>query len=185
MSWAADGSLLFSNSDRLLKLEASGKNQTQLLADPAALIYFFSSCGANYVVFSWFSHGGVSSSNVWRINADGSSPLKLTEGKSDIFPVCSPDQKWVYYFGVGRGIYRVPLDGSSKSEAIFSIPQGYISRGQMSVSPDGKTIATVIEQADQPNIRLHCLNSDCRVRREYSMPTIINGACSLLPMGSL
>jgi Tol biopolymer transport system component len=62
------------------------------------------------------------------------------------FPVCSPDQKWVYYIDwVGKQISRVPLDGSGRPEAIFPIPH---FAGELTVSPDGKTLATSMEAQD-------------------------------------
>ena len=160
LSWVADGNLLVSNTGRLLKLGADGKSQTQLLADSRALIVAPSSCGTNYLVLSWAFHGGTKQS-IWRTNADGSSPLKLTDGKSDAFPVCSPDQKWVYYSDwVGGHIYRVPLDGSGKTEAISGIPQGYIPMGGLSVSPDGKSLATAVAKtAEAVKIALFDLGS--------------------------
>jgi Tol biopolymer transport system component len=115
------------------------------LADSSALIVTPSSCGAKYVVLSWAFHGGRNSQSIWRTNADGFSPVKLTDGKSDASPVCSPDQKWVYYsHWLDGSIYRVPLDGSGKTEATAGIPEGYISLGGLSVSPDGKTLATAV-----------------------------------------
>jgi len=145
LNWGADGSLLVSNTGRLLKLGSEGKNQTQLLADPNAIIVTPSLCGANYLILSWEFHGGTNSQSIWRTNADGSGPVKLTDGKADAFPVCSPDQKWVYYSHWLDGhIYRVPLDGSGKAEAITGLPEGYISLGGLSVSPDGRTLATAV-----------------------------------------
>lgn len=145
LSWDADGNLLLSNTGRLLKLGTEEKSQAQLLADPSALIITPSSCGAKYVVLSWEFHGGTKAQSIWRTNADGSSPLKLTDGRADAFPVCSPDQKWVYYsHWVDGQIFRVPLDGSGKSEAILGIPRGYIPLGELSVSPDGNSLATVV-----------------------------------------
>ena len=145
LSWGADGNLLVSNTGRLLKLGTGGKSQTQLLADSSGLIVSPSSCGPNYIVLSWEFHGGTNGQSIWRTNADGSSPLKLTEGKSDAFPVCSPGQKWVYYsHWVDGHIYRVPLDGSGKSEAIPGFPEGYIPMGGLSVSPDGRSLATAV-----------------------------------------
>ena len=160
LSWGADGNLLVSNTGRLSKLGSDGKNQTQLLADPTALIVTPSPCGANYVVLSWEFHGGTNSQSIWRTNADGSSPVKLTDGKADAFPVCSPDRKWVYYSRWVDGyIYRVPLDGSGKTEAITGIPEGYISLGGLSLSPDGKTLATAVargqlEKTPEENVRI-------------------------------
>src|SRR5271157_377590 len=151
LSWAADGSLLVSDTVRVLKLGADGKNRAQLLADSSAVIPTASPCGANYLVLTWAGHGSTNSENIWRTNADGSSPLKLTDGWNDTFPVCSPDQKWVYYKDCSENhISRVPLDGSGKPEAIVRLPQNYDIdfgtdvKGGLAVSPDGKSLAALV-----------------------------------------
>ena len=139
-NWTADGNLLATEFGRLSKLGVDGKNQTQLLADSSAAMFGASACGANYFVIDWF-RGDPPSMNIWRTNKDGSSPLKLTNGKADFYPVCSPDSKWVYYLDVvGNSILRVPLDGSGKPEAVMgSIPN--VLAGAGGISPDGKTLA--------------------------------------------
>src|SRR5271157_4857373 len=150
LNWSPDGNLLVSNTGRLFKLGADGKKQTELLSDPSALIVKPSPCGTNYVVLTWTFHGGTNVPGIWRTNADGSSPLKLTDGKYDFFPVCTPDQKWVYYIDfTDNHIYRVPLDGSGKREPV--LPQ-VAAIGGLSVSPDGKTLAAAIsgETAEVP-----------------------------------
>src|SRR5262249_26978532 len=122
LSWSADGNLLVSNNARVLKLGADGKNQTQLLADSSTSIRWLSSCGPNYLVLTWSGHDGTNSQNIWRTNADGSSPLRLTDGKFDGLPICSPDQKWVYYDDfAGLHIRRVPVDGSRKTESVLGV----------------------------------------------------------------
>jgi Tol biopolymer transport system component len=100
-----------------------------------------SACGANYFVIDWF-RGDPPSLNIWRTNTDGSSPLKLTNGKADFSPVCSPDSKWVYYSDpVGNSILRVPLDGSGKPEAVMGSIPNVLNVGPGVISPDGKTLA--------------------------------------------
>ena len=158
LRWGADGNLLVSNTGRLLKMGTDGKNQTQLLADSSAVILAPSSCGTNYLVLEWAFHG-TNSRSIWRTNADGSNPVNLTGGKLDFSPVCSPDQKWVYYLDRGPGhasrVSRVPLDGSGKTEAMFASPEGYFFAlgDRLSVSPDGKTLATSIFRVGQGPVK--------------------------------
>ena len=126
LSWSADSNLLVSSLGGLSRLGVDGKNKTQLLADSSVSILYPSSCGTNYLVLTWARQSGT---NIWRTNADGSSPLKLTDGKLDYSPVCSLDLKWVYYVTFPFGhISRVPLDGSGKAEAIISFPGDYSIR---------------------------------------------------------
>jgi len=141
LSWSADGNLLVGNLGGLSRLGVDGKNKTQLSADSSVSILYPSSCGTNYLVLTGARQSGA---NIWRTNADGSMPLKLTDGKLDYSPVCSLDLKWVYYVSFPFGhISRVPLDGSGKAEAIISFPGDYSIR-QLSISPDGKTLATFV-----------------------------------------
>jgi Tol biopolymer transport system component/tRNA A-37 threonylcarbamoyl transferase component Bud32 len=150
--WNADGNLLVSNMDHLFKLGADGTSQTQFLADSGEFIAQPSSCGTSYSVLTWLHHRGTKTPNVWRVTADGSNPLKLTDGAWDESPVCSPDQKWVYYIDTSRNghISRVPLDGSRRAEAIFELPQGCQlfpdTSDWLDVSPDGNRLAIALSQ---------------------------------------
>jgi len=87
--------------------------------------------------------------NIWRINADGSGTVRLSRGKADGWPICSPDQKWVYYvdFSTQQGIRRVSLDGSQKSEAIAGSSDFHGLRlgGPIDISADGRTLAYAVE----------------------------------------
>jgi len=150
LTWGADGSLLVGNGVRLLKVGADGRNQAQLLSDSAGWIFQPSSCGTNYLVLAWVGHGGTGRWNIWRTSADGSGAVKLTDGKSDRYPVCSPDQKQVYYADIADNhIYRVPLDGPGKTEPVFDVPQDYFLAGELSISPDGKRLATAVERGQE------------------------------------
>jgi len=150
--WNADGNLLVSNMDRLFKLGTDGTSQIQLLVDSGEFIVQPSSCGSRYSVLTWVHHRGAKTPNIWRVTNDGSALLKLTDGAWDESPVCSPDQKWVYYIDPNRGghISRVPLDGSGRPEAIFDIPQDYQlfpeSADWLDVSPDGNRLAIALSE---------------------------------------
>jgi eukaryotic-like serine/threonine-protein kinase len=144
-NWAADGGLLTSDLTQLEHRDASGQNPTQLISDPAAGILSVWQCGA-YIVFPWGFHDNGNSVSIWRINADGSHPVKLADENFDTFPVCSASQNWVYYWQNVQHLARVPLDGSGKSEPIpgSSVANAFLAGRGIGVSPDGKTLAYVI-----------------------------------------
>jgi len=162
LNWSADGKLLASSGARLWLTGTDGKNPTQLLSDPNADISDVTNCGGRYVVFAWRFHEGANF-NIWRINADGSNPVRLTSGQRDRDPICSPDEGWVYYRGTGRGneeIYRVRLDGSTAAESLpgsvnfhgyvlmatLNIPVRSSRTVEMSISSDGKILAYAADQ---------------------------------------
>jgi eukaryotic-like serine/threonine-protein kinase len=64
----------------------------------------------------------------------------------------------VYYVDVFRAdhISRVPLDGSGKTEAIFSFPEDYGAVGgtAVSISPDGKSLATVSGKGTEAAVKI-------------------------------
>ncbi len=148
-NWTSDGDLLTSDYARLVRTDVYGKNPTVLVSDPAAGIFGLSPCGAQNIVFSWGFHGGTNSIGIWRVNADGSHPTQLTDGNSDRFPVCAGN--WAYFFRNVTNIWRVslntPADGPGKAEPVpASAIAGAFQAGRgMGVSPDGKTLAYLVE----------------------------------------
>ena len=116
-NWMADGSLLTSDLTQLTHTDANGQNPSQVVSDPAANILSLSPCGTPFIVFPWAFHDG-NSVGIWRINADGSNPIKLADGRFDTFPVCAANSNWVYYWSGVKELSRVPLNGSGKPEPI-------------------------------------------------------------------
>jgi serine/threonine protein kinase/Tol biopolymer transport system component len=145
-NWTPDGSLLTSDPSQLVRMDANGNNPSQLVSDPAASMLSLSPCGG-YIVFSWEFHDNSNSVSIWRVNADGSHPLRLADTKFDSFPVCAGDHNWVYYFAETKQVWRVPLDGSGKPEPIpgSSVAGGFLTGRGMGISPDGKTLAYGVE----------------------------------------
>jgi serine/threonine protein kinase/Tol biopolymer transport system component len=151
--WTADGNLAFSDFGSLLQIGSDRSAPTHLIGDANAAIVELAGCGSRYLVFSWAFHGGTNSTNIWRMNADGTSPVKLSDGKDDRAPVCSADGKWAYYWDFAlRQLWRVPVDGSGKPEMCPGsvVPKTFPAGTALSASPDGKRLAFVLATVPTP-----------------------------------
>jgi hypothetical protein len=149
-NWAPDGSLVTSDLPRLIRTDPTGKNANVLVSDPNAGILEMSSCGPQYMVFPWGFHAGTNYAGIWRVNADGSHPVQLTNQGDQIMghgPVCAEAQNWAYFFRDLKNIWRVPLDGSGKAEPIAgtAIANGFQTARGMGISPDGRELAYLVE----------------------------------------
>ena len=144
--WLPDGNLVISDYSHLSRMGLEAGRPIQMLADSNAAIVELDSCGSQYLVFSWAFHGGTNWRNIWRANSDGSNPVKLTDGKNDRIPVCSADEKWAYYFDAAMQLWRVPLEGGGKPEAVAggAVPHTVTTGAGLSPSPDGKMLAFVV-----------------------------------------
>jgi eukaryotic-like serine/threonine-protein kinase len=143
-NWTPDGGLLSSDLTQLVRRDANGQNPSQVVSDPAANILSPSACGQS-IVFPWAFHDG-NSVGIWRVNADGSNPVKLADERFDTFPVCSAHSNWVYYWPGVKQLARVSLDGSGKPEPIpgSSVEGAFLAGRGIGISPDGKTLAYVV-----------------------------------------
>jgi Tol biopolymer transport system component len=146
--WTPDGKLLVSDGPTLTRMDPDGRDAVVLLSEPAASISSISACGDRYLVFSWGGHAGVRTSAIWRTNADGSAPTKVTDGPFDTDPLCSADGKSVYYIdrpGISR-IMRVPIDGGKPEQVPgSSIPHQFGIESLVSVAPDGNTLSFAVD----------------------------------------
>ena len=151
--WTGDGNLAFSDSSYALRTGSDRSAPIQLVGDANAAIVELAGCGSRYLVFSWAFHGGTNSTNIWRANADGASPVKLSDGKDDRAPVCSADEKWVYYWNSElQQLWRVPLDGSGKPEMFpgSTVPRTLPEGTALSPSRDGKLLAFLLATMPTP-----------------------------------
>jgi Tol biopolymer transport system component len=144
-NWTSDGGLLTSDLTQLTHRDANGQNPSQVVSDPAANILSFTPCGTHFIVFPWEFHDS-NSVAIWRINTDGSNPVKLADERSDTFPVCAANSNWVFYWGGVKQLSRVPLDGSGKPEPIpgSSVEGAFLAGRGIGISPDEKTLAYVV-----------------------------------------
>jgi hypothetical protein len=95
LSWTSDRKLLLSNGTDLIEADVDDSNRKTLASDIAGSINSATRCGERYIV-SWSFHGGTNGATIWRLNADGSGAMQLTDGRGDFNPVCSLNAKNAY-----------------------------------------------------------------------------------------
>jgi Tol biopolymer transport system component len=146
LDWDDRGNLIVAFRTSIVRFSPDGVQQTTLMSDPSAAIHDASYCGKDGPIFvSWFNRAGNASQNIWRLDADGTHPKQLTNGRDDRFPLCSLDRKWVYYSDFNKiGIMRLPLDGGAPEVVPGSlVANGFVNGTGLNFSPDGKSLASV------------------------------------------
>jgi serine/threonine protein kinase/Tol biopolymer transport system component len=141
--WASNGDLYFDDVGNLLRISADGNNTTKLLSDLNAQIMGPDGCpGGRYLIFMWAGHLASNKVNVWRMDTDGSNPKQLTDGVTDVAPVCSADSKWVYYQNMKTlQVMRVGIDGGAPQVVPGTVmPDTFFDPG-LAIAPDGKLLA--------------------------------------------
>ena len=144
--WDGRGNLIIAFRTSIVRFSPDGIQQTTLMSDPSAAIHSATYCSKDGPIFvSWFNKAGNGSQNIWRLDADGTHPTQLTNGKNDAIPRCSPDRKWVYYSDSNKlVIMRVPLDGGVAEVVPGSlVANGFVNGVGMNFSADGKWLASV------------------------------------------
>ena len=140
--WAGNDGFYLPVNSKVFHTSMDGNSQATLLQ--GASVYDLSACpDGRTLVFSWIGGGGSLGIDLWRMNADGSDPQKLSSGKREDSAACSPDSKWVYFRETGsEQIYRVPVAGGSSEPVPGTMVQhGIVGSNILGISPDGKTLA--------------------------------------------
>jgi hypothetical protein len=113
--------------------------ETILYSDPKHLADMATVCGGGqYVVFRQLGRSSSATTDLWRMDLNGTNQKQLTTGLNDQEPACGKDEKWVYYIdnADSRYVKRVPVDGGSPETVVKA------SVAHFSLSPDGKEIAS-------------------------------------------
>ncbi len=94
-SWAPDGNIVFASEDgNIFSFHADGSGRTPLTPNERANAEP-SVCGdGHYIVYSAYREQKY---GIWRMDADGSNPIRIADETLGIGPQCSPDGKWVVY----------------------------------------------------------------------------------------
>jgi eukaryotic-like serine/threonine-protein kinase len=141
-TWTHDGRILMDRDDALLhwmNLDTGAQSPFQMQSGMAAGDPW--ECPDHqHVVFTYGFGAANSSQNIWRADESGGDMKRLTDGKTDDFPECSPDSRWVYYLDIGaHKLMRVPLEGGASQTVSETRMAGWFD-----ISSDGKTAIFVV-----------------------------------------
>jgi serine/threonine protein kinase len=147
VSWSSDSSVIWSDGTHLLESAINGTSEKVLLNDPTSWIPDVAACAnGSTIFFSRRLRDKGNSENVWRINQDGSNPKRLTDGKLDGRPVCSPDGMYVYFSDFAKSqVMRVPVTGGEPQ----AMSRNTIA-AEPAIAPDGKQLVYISISPDAP-----------------------------------
>jgi Tol biopolymer transport system component len=139
--WASNGELYFGDGGTLLRMSVDGSNKTTLLSDLVSQVIHPDGCAdGRYIVITWSNHNANKKTNIWRVDADGSNPKRLTSGATDVGGICSPDGEWAYYYNIDTfQALRVPIDGGNPEQVPGTA--GLFGSTGLGLSSDGKLLA--------------------------------------------
>ncbi len=140
-SWAPGGRIVFATGDGNLSVLNSDRSVRTLLNGNDYPVGDPSVCGdGRYVVYSTHRE---QKAGIWRMDADGSNPIRIADETVATSPQCSPDGKWVIYVqNPSLTLMRVTITGEKPPEAITQSPAAW-ELDVLAISPEGKQIAYV------------------------------------------
>lgn len=96
--------------------------------------------------FLVFVADGDDSTDVIRVETDGTNPTALATGDIGWSVACSPDGRYVFYNRVGatQTIWRAPIEGGTSAKVADVLENGIV--GNLTVSPNGKLLAYPFEE---------------------------------------
>ena len=143
-SWMSNGNIVFANGDgNLVVVNPDGSGHT-LLTPNERPNWAPSACG--FIVYAAYREQKI---GVWRMDSDGSNPIRIADETLANGPQCSPDGKWVVYLRSPSWTpLRVPItEGRHRRlqrtlwpPVITALSLGSFQYS-VAISPDGKLIA--------------------------------------------
>jgi eukaryotic-like serine/threonine-protein kinase len=163
VSWTSDGQLLVDQLPVIRIVSPDGAVKGGITPENGSAVFNSQGCSDGRVVFTQGAMKAFAL-NIWRSEADGTGLRKLTNGKNDQYPMCSPDGKTLFFVNLAVNAYmKMPIDGG---EAQRLAPVFSETNGSYDISRDGKTAAlgTYDFKAERPNISLVSIESGTVLR---------------------
>jgi TolB protein len=140
LAWLASGALVYADFDGdLFSVQEDGSKRT-LLTPGQNADELPATCGdGRFIVFIAARNEKL---NVWRVDADGSNPVQLTDEAFLYNPDCSPDGKSVLYTRVNDATeWQVPIQSGPPTQVAVSNLAADAAHSAPKTSPDGKLLA--------------------------------------------
>ncbi len=158
VAWTRDNNLLTEQGSSIREISPNGELKGEIASEKESAALQPGGCSDGHVVFARRMLKTLSV-NIWRSEADGTGLHRLTEGKSDMFPMCSPDAKTVFYMDMTVPAYmKVSIDGGAPER----VTKGFAAfNAGFDVARDGKAavLGTYDFKAQKPTISLVSLAS--------------------------
>lgn len=142
---------------QIMTAEADGKNPIQL-TDGCNLAHSrasFSPSGEQVVYRSLEGSKAPGRWSIWVVNADGSSPQRITGDQThQSDPVWAPDGNRIYYSEADREIWSVRPDGTDSTKVDADLPEFFVLQG---ISQDGQRLLLDV-YADENSARVATLD---------------------------
>jgi serine/threonine protein kinase len=158
VAWARDNNLLTEQGSSIREISPNGELKGEIASEKESAAMQPDGCSDGHVVFArrmLKTH----SVNIWRSEAEGTGLDRLTDGKRDMFPMCSPDAKTVFYMDMTVPAYmKLSIDGGQPQRVTKDFAE---FNAGFDVARDGKTIVLGIYdfKAQRPSISLVSLAS--------------------------
>lgn len=146
VAWSPDGRFIYTvddgNSINLWARDPRGETTRQLTFDSSQNFRPAMSPDGRVIYFVSTRAG---QANIWGVEADGTSPKRLTSGTYEDMPSVSPDGLWVFY-RTGSSVHKIPAAGGPpvklfNKSALYPVvsPDGLLLAYFANPQPDGKT----------------------------------------------
>src|SRR5580658_172016 len=150
--WDKNGNLLIVAAHQILRISPDGSHQVTVVTDPNAMILHAAAClNGGPIVVNWYGRDGHNTTDMWRLDADGSHPRQISQGADDEAPACSTDAKWAYYADRAKNyqVYRVPTEGGTPELLNASVLEnGFVATGGGNLSADGRWLPVILTKID-------------------------------------
>ena len=117
VSWTRDGKILSELDSALGLIDPANGSKSALPSSSDALIPSACRDGRNILFFRIGSHPA--RLQLWRMDLTDNSLQPLSTGQDVLYPLCSPDGKWAYYYDEQQAsIMKAPMDGGPPSKVV-------------------------------------------------------------------